>query len=179
MVSRTKLENIYGLVFNLINLSLYILAAVASMMKAIVEYYNVSQVLTCVYAFVLSLLLAVMELIKFDIVSYYFRFLTLYRGRASLLILLGSIILSSNAHSFLLATGILNLVFGAIYIILSFIPTTPIPKPVNENWQNWKEYSAEGLDLERPTRNEDILDNASKLKMSMLEKPQHGKVNSV
>lgn len=50
MVSRTKLENIYDLVFNLINLSLYILAAVASMMKAIVEHSDVSQVLTCVYA---------------------------------------------------------------------------------------------------------------------------------
>lgn len=69
---------------------------------------------------------------------------------------MGSIILSSNTHPFLLAAGILHLVFGNIYIILSFIPTTPIPKPTNENWQNWKEYSAEGLDLERPTRNENV-----------------------
>lgn len=36
---------------------------------------------------VLSLALIVMELISFDTISYYCRFLTLYRGRASLLIL--------------------------------------------------------------------------------------------
>ncbi|GAN08456.1 hypothetical protein MAM1_0205c07968 [Mucor ambiguus] len=179
MVSRTKLENIYGLVFNLINLSLYLLAAIASLMKAIVAPSSVSQVLTCVYALILSLALLVMESKSFDMAVYYFRFFTLYRGRAMLAILLGSIVLSNSEHLFLLAAGILNLVFGLTYLVLSFIPQTPVPRPVYDNWQNWKEYSAEGLDLERPVDSSNMMDSANRLKMSMLEKPQQSKVNPI
>ncbi|KAF1807721.1 COPI associated protein-domain-containing protein [Mucor lusitanicus] len=176
MASKTKLENIYGLVFNAINLSLYLLAAAASLMKAIVEHSSVSQVLTCVYAFILSLVLVVMESKSCDMAVYYFKFLTLYRGRAMLVIF---IILGNSEHSFLLAAGILNLMFGLLYLVLSFIPQTPIPRPVYDNWQNWKEYSAEGLDLERPANDSNMMDNAARLKMSMLEKPQQSKINPV
>ncbi|RCH89822.1 hypothetical protein CU097_011608 [Rhizopus azygosporus] len=41
--------------------------------------------------------------------------------------------------------------------------------PVTESWQNWQEYSAEGLDLDRPS--EGMVDNAARLKLSMIEKP--------
>lgn len=37
-------------------------------------------------------------------------------------------------------------------MILSFIPSIFLPKPVTENWQNWQEYSAEGLGLDRPVK---------------------------
>ncbi|KAL9549929.1 hypothetical protein MBANPS3_004987 [Mucor bainieri] len=120
-----------------------------------------------------------MESKSHDMAVYYFRFFTLYRGRALLLILLGSIILGNNEHAFLLAAGILNLVFGLVYLVLSFVPQTPIPRPVYDNWQNWKEYSAEGLDLERPADDSDMMDSATRLKMSMLEKPQQSKINPI
>lgn len=46
--------------------------------------------------------------------------------------------------------GTLNLVMGMIHMILSFVPSFPPPNPVMINWQNWKDFSAEGLDLARP-----------------------------
>ena len=46
--------------------------------------------------------------------------------------------------------GTLNLVVGFMYIILSFVSSFPPPNPIVINWQNWKDFSAEGLDLERP-----------------------------
>ncbi|KAI8988280.1 hypothetical protein BDF20DRAFT_814866 [Mycotypha africana] len=104
----------------------------ASMMKAIVEHQSVSQILTCIYAFLLAAWLIAMETKSMDIPIYYFRIFTLYRG-----------------------PGILNLSFGVIYFILSFVPGAPTPRHANENWQNWKEYSAEGLDLERPPTKQD------------------------
>lgn len=62
---------------------------------------------------------------------------------------LGSVVIS-NKHTFLLVTGILNLLIGLLYWIISFLPSCPCPKSATESWQNWQEYSAEGMDLDKP-----------------------------
>lgn len=50
-----------------------------------------------------------------------------------------------------IVAGTLNLTMGLVYIIMSFItPEFIPPNPMTINWQNWKDFSAEGLDLSRP-----------------------------
>lgn len=49
MFSKTKVENILGLGFNTINLSLYLVAMATTVMKAVVQHPDVSQILTCIY----------------------------------------------------------------------------------------------------------------------------------
>ena len=50
-----------------------------------------------------------------------------------------------------IVAGTLNLSLGLVYMIMSFIiPSFPPPNPISINWQNWKDFSAEGLDLARP-----------------------------
>ncbi|GAA5807856.1 hypothetical protein MFLAVUS_001235 [Mucor flavus] len=150
MFSRTKVENILGLGFNTLNLSLFLMTMAASVMKAVMEYRDISHLLTCVYGFILCSWLIVMETKNFQVNFQYFGLFTLYRGK-------------------------INLSFGLIYMAISFIPSFPIPKPIIENWQNWQEYSAEGLDLDRPKNNVD--NAAARLRKSMIEIPQHSKLN--
>ncbi|KAI9359782.1 hypothetical protein BD770DRAFT_442374 [Pilaira anomala] len=93
--------------------------------------------------------------------------------------LLGGIIFSL-LHPFILFTASADLIMGLVYMLLSFFPSTPFPRTMIENWQNWQEYSAEGLDLDRPERkNNDVDDdNAARLRKSMLETPPRSKSNS-
>ncbi|CAO3703169.1 unnamed protein product [Rhizopus stolonifer] len=140
----------------------------ATMMKMITEHKDVSQILTCIYTLFLSgILLCITEIKTFDIVVNNFKFVSTLGGKCVLLLLIGSVVIS-NTRTFLLVTGILDLLFGLFYLILSFTSTCPMPKPVAENWQNWQEYSAEGMDLDRPNEG---MDNATRLKLSMVEKP--------
>ncbi|PHZ09053.1 uncharacterized protein RHIMIDRAFT_51900 [Rhizopus microsporus ATCC 52813] len=151
MFSKTKVENIVCLGFNFINTCLYIITMAASMMKMVIEHKDVSQILTCIYIFFLSgIILGLTEIKPFRIISDHCRLVLTHKGKGLLLILLGSVVIS-NSHTFLLATGILDLIIGCIYFILSFISSCPVPRPVTESWQNWQEYSAEGLDLDRPS----------------------------
>ncbi|ORE22856.1 hypothetical protein BCV71DRAFT_171131 [Rhizopus microsporus] len=121
----------------------------ASMMKMVIEHKDVSQILTCIYTFFLSgIILGLTEIKSFRIISDHCRLALTHKGKA---------------------TGILDLIIGCIYFILSFISSCPVPRPVTESWQNWQEYSAEGLDLDRPS--EGMVDNAARLKLSMIEKP--------
>ncbi|KAI8068949.1 hypothetical protein BDF21DRAFT_425805 [Thamnidium elegans] len=173
MFSKTKIENILGLGFNALNLSLYLMTMAASVMKAVMEYRDISHILTCIYGFILCSWLIVMETKTFQVNFQYFGLFTLYRGKSIIFLLLGSIIFST-LHVFILVAGIVNLSFGLIYMTISFIPSFPLPKPIIENWQNWQEYSAEGLDLDRPKNN---FDNAARLRKSMIEIPQHSKLN--
>ncbi|KAG2200055.1 hypothetical protein INT47_007700 [Mucor saturninus] len=106
----------------------------------------------------------------FDSVLHDFRFFTSYRGRSVILLLLGSIVFSLS-HLVLLVVSVTLFSFGFIYMILSFIPTAFSAKPIVENWQNWQEYSAEGLDLDRPMNQKNSIDNATRLKLSMIERP--------
>lgn len=73
---------------------------------------------------------------------------TLYR--------LGGIIFSL-LHPFILFTASADLTMGLGYMLISFFPSTPSPRTMIENWQNWQEYSAEGLDLDRPERKVKII----------------------
>lgn len=49
-----------------------------------------------------------------------------------------------------IVAGTFNLTVGLVYMIMSFIHSFPPPNPIVINWQNWKDFSAEGLDLARP-----------------------------
>lgn len=49
MFSKTKVENILGLGLNALNLSLYLMTMAASVMKAVMEYRDVSHIMTCTY----------------------------------------------------------------------------------------------------------------------------------
>jgi hypothetical protein len=61
----------------------------------------------------------------------------------------GCIVLDTSVLNII--AGTLCLVFGCMYIILSFVTSFPPPNAMTINWQNWKDFSAEGLDLIRPS----------------------------
>ncbi|ORY93874.1 COPI associated protein-domain-containing protein [Syncephalastrum racemosum] len=147
MVSRTKVENMLSLVLNGINLSLYALVIVACIYKAIQTDF--SQIVLCIYGGLIAALLVVNEIKTFEISLYYFRFLSVYRGRGMIFIFFGCLVLDENVLG--ITAGTLTFAMGLIYMIMSFIPTAfPPPNAIVINWQNWKDFSAEGLDLARP-----------------------------
>ncbi|KAG0745694.1 hypothetical protein G6F57_009018 [Rhizopus arrhizus] len=145
----------------------------ASMMKMITEHEDVSQILTCTYTLLLSGTLLVTEIKSFHIILDLFKLALTHKGKSLILILLGSVVIS-NKHTFLLVTGILNLLIGLLYWIISFLPSCPCPKSATESWQNWQEYSAEGMDLDKPDTG---VDNATRLKLSMIDKPLKAKLD--
>lgn len=49
-----------------------------------------------------------------------------------------------------IVVGTLVLATGLLYIIMSFLSNFPQQQPININWRNWNDFSAEGLDLPHP-----------------------------
>ncbi|EIE82343.1 hypothetical protein RO3G_07048 [Rhizopus delemar RA 99-880] len=125
----------------------------ASMMKMITEHEDVSQILTCTYTLLLSGTLLVTEIKSFHIILDLFKLALTHKGKI---------------------TGILDLLIGLLYWIISFLPSCPCPKSAIESWQNWQEYSAEGMDLDKPDTG---VDNATRLKLSMIDKPLKAKLD--
>lgn len=68
----------------------------------------------------------------------------------------GCIIL--HTKPFNIIVGILSWTVGLLYLIISFAPDRFNPNTLIVNWQTWKDFSAEGLDLANP---------ATKLGLSM------------
>ncbi|KAI8877972.1 hypothetical protein K501DRAFT_288120 [Backusella circina FSU 941] len=120
----------------------------ASIMKIAVEHTNPSQVMCCIYSFFLAALLIPVEFKTIEKISSNVQFNTNYRGRGVIIGLFGCIVLGS--HVFLLVAGILDLIFGFACIVFSFLSALPAPKSIINNWQNWEDFCAEGLDLDRP-----------------------------
>ncbi|KAJ2959454.1 hypothetical protein NQZ79_g5093 [Umbelopsis isabellina] len=81
-------------------------------------------------------------------VSENFRFLGLNLGRGLLFLFFGCVIL--DTVSFNIIVGILSWTVGLLYMIISFVPNIPHPNALIINWQTWKEFSSEGLDLYNP-----------------------------
>ncbi|KAI7852991.1 hypothetical protein BDC45DRAFT_570530 [Circinella umbellata] len=91
----------------------------------------------CIYGGIIAALLVINEMKAIEISLTYAYFLATYRGR--------------NKSILNIVAGTLNLSLGLVYMIMSFIiPSFPPPNPISINWQNWKDFSAEGLDLARP-----------------------------
>ncbi|KAI8367563.1 COPI associated protein-domain-containing protein [Radiomyces spectabilis] len=146
MLSRTKVENILSLMLNGINIGLYLLVIAAAILKAIDG--NFSQIVMCIYGIVIAILLIINEVKSSEIALQYFRFLSIYKGRGMILIFFGCLVLDFGVANII--AGTLNLGFGFAYMILSYVSSFPPPNPIMINWQNWKDFSAEGLDLARP-----------------------------
>ncbi|KAI8099799.1 COPI associated protein-domain-containing protein [Halteromyces radiatus] len=146
MISRTKAENILTLTLNCINIILYLLVIVSVIMKSL--HADFSQIMVGIYGGVIAAVLVVNEVKPSDISLTYFRFVSIYSGRGMIFIFFGCISLDFGVLN--IVTGTLCLVFGCIYIILSFVTNFPPPNAMIINWQNWKDFSAEGLDLARP-----------------------------
>ncbi|KAJ2964378.1 hypothetical protein NQZ79_g579 [Umbelopsis isabellina] len=60
----------------------------------------------------------------------------------------GCLVLAEDVLNIIVGT--LTLCLGLFYVILSFISSIPPPNSLVINWQNWKDFSAEGLDIVRP-----------------------------
>ncbi|KAI9259882.1 hypothetical protein BY458DRAFT_576893 [Sporodiniella umbellata] len=132
------------------------MTAAGAMMKMVTEHTDVAQILSCIYVLLVSLMLSIIEIVSVYPLEDPLAALATLRGKAF--------------HTFLLAIGILDLLIGALYGLLSFLSACPQPRPAIENWQNWQEYSSEGMDLDRPMERKGM-DNATRLKQSMIEKP--------
>ncbi|KAI9322407.1 hypothetical protein BX666DRAFT_1894554 [Dichotomocladium elegans] len=146
-ISRTKIEHILSLVLNGINMSLCLLVIVACVFKSINGSF--SEIVICIYGGIIAALCIINEAVSFDISFEYFRFLSIYRGRSMVFIFFGCLVLDNSVVN--IVAGTLNLTMGSVYMIMSFItPAFVPPNPVSINWQNWKDFSAEGLDLPRP-----------------------------
>ncbi|CDS03027.1 hypothetical protein LRAMOSA00429 [Lichtheimia ramosa] len=146
-LSRTKVENILSLTFNGINIALCLLVIAAAIIKAIKG--NFSQIVMCIYGGVVAALFIINEVISSELSFRYFYFLATYRGRGLIFIFFGCLVLDDTVVN--IVAGTLNLTMGLVYIIMSFItPEFIPPNPMTINWQNWKDFSAEGLDLSRP-----------------------------
>jgi hypothetical protein len=52
--------------------------------------------------------------------------------------------------SFNIIVGILSWTVGLLYLIISFVPNIAPPNALIINWQTWKDFSSEGLDLYNP-----------------------------
>ncbi|KAI9306050.1 COPI associated protein-domain-containing protein [Cunninghamella echinulata] len=146
MVSRTKIENILTLALNCTNIALYLLVITAVIYKSINA--NFSQVVIAIYGGVMAIALIINEVKPVNLFMEYFRFLSLYSGRGLIFIFFGCIALDSGVLNIISAT--IFFVFGCLFIILQYVPSFPPPIAMSINWQNWKDYSAEGLDLTRP-----------------------------
>jgi hypothetical protein len=55
-----------------------------------------------------------------------------------------------DTKSFNVIVGILSWTVGLLYLIISFAPDRFKPNALIVNWQTWKDFSAEGLDLANP-----------------------------
>ncbi|CAO3663297.1 unnamed protein product [Umbelopsis ramanniana] len=154
MISRTKIENITSLTFNFINITLYILITTAAVTKSIGG--NFADIVVCVYTAVATTFLILNEVRSPAFVVEYFRFLCINQGRGLLFLFFGCIIL--HTKPFNIIVGILSWTVGLLYLIISFAPDRFNPNALIVNWQTWKDFSAEGLDLANP---------ATKLGLSM------------
>ncbi|KAI7864609.1 COPI associated protein-domain-containing protein [Spinellus fusiger] len=154
MPSRTKIENIMSLTLNAVNISLYLLVIAATIVKCIGA--NFSFIVMGIYGVIIAALLVVNEFRQFRISLDYFLFLSLYRGRGMILIFFGCLVLDTAVVNII--AGTLNLSFGFMYIIMSYLSRYPCLKPIVINWQNWNDFSAEGLDLIRPKTTHSMLD---------------------
>ncbi|KAI9018077.1 COPI associated protein-domain-containing protein [Phycomyces nitens] len=146
MLSRTKVENILSLGLNGMNISLYLLVIASTIVKCLNA--NFSQIVMGIYGIIIAALLVVNEFHLSNVSIDYFPFLSLYRGRGMVLIFFGCLVLDVAVVNII--AGTLNLAFGFLYIIMSYIPSYPPLRPIGINWQNWKDFSAEGLDLIGP-----------------------------
>ncbi|KAH8550664.1 COPI associated protein-domain-containing protein [Umbelopsis sp. PMI_123] len=146
MISRTKIENITSLTFNVINITLYVLITTAAVTKSIGG--NFADIVVCVYTAVATTFLILNEIRSPAFVNEYFRFLCINQGRGLLFLFFGCVIL--DTISFNIIVGILSWTVGLLYLIISFAPDRFHPNALIVNWQTWKDFSAEGLDLANP-----------------------------
>lgn len=70
---------------------------------------------------------------------------------------------------FNIIVGTLTLCWGLFYVILSFISSIPPPNSLVINWQNWKDFSAEGLDISRPRHS--TLESAAAIQLKAPSRP--------
>ncbi|KAG2222620.1 hypothetical protein INT45_008284 [Circinella minor] len=146
-ISRTKVENILSLTLNGINILFCLLVIAACIYKCIQAEFSV--IVMCIYGGIIAALLVINEMKAIEISLTYAYFLATYRGRSLIFIFFGCLILDKGVLN--IVAGTLNLSLGLVYMIMSFIiPSFPPPNPISINWQNWKDFSAEGLDLARP-----------------------------
>ncbi|KAI8977555.1 COPI associated protein-domain-containing protein [Mycotypha africana] len=148
MISRSKMEHILCLFLNGLNIVLYIFIIIAIVFKC-KQDKRFGDITVGIYTIVLALLLIVNELKEFAISTKYLCFLATYKGRGLLIAFFGCLVLNTGVIN--ITVGTLVLVVGIIYVIIPHLsPVFPPPHPITVNWRNWKDYSAEGLDLPNP-----------------------------
>ncbi|KAG2183328.1 hypothetical protein INT43_006333 [Umbelopsis isabellina] len=146
MLSRTKIENVTCLSLNFINIAFYLLVIAAASYKCVDS--NFSQIVLCIYGDIIAAALVINEIRSPILTQEYFRFLCIYRGRGLVFFFFGCLVLAKDVLNIIVGT--LTLCLGLFYVILSFISSIPPPNSLVINWQNWKDFSAEGLDILRP-----------------------------
>ncbi|KAI8577680.1 hypothetical protein K450DRAFT_251220 [Umbelopsis ramanniana AG] len=146
MLSKTKIENVTCLALNFLNILLYLLVIAAACYKCINS--NFSQIVLSIYGAIIAAALTINEIQSPLLTQEYFRFMCIYRGRGLIFFFFGCLVLGEEVLNIIVGT--LTLSWGLFYIILSFIASIPPPNSLVINWQNWKDFSAEGLDLSRP-----------------------------
>ncbi|KAI8136666.1 COPI associated protein-domain-containing protein [Fennellomyces sp. T-0311] len=131
-----------------------------------------SEIVICIYGGIMAALLVVNEVKATELSLKYAYFLATYRGRSMVFIFFGCLVLDTSVVN--IVAGTLNLAMGLVYMIMSFIiPSFPPPNPISINWQNWKDFSAEGLDLARPKHISVESNMAIRLKSPPPPTPQH------
>ncbi|OZJ01950.1 hypothetical protein BZG36_05122 [Bifiguratus adelaidae] len=147
-LSRTKLENILALWLNMWTIILYLLAITAAMFNII--YGSFSVIVVNVYISVLAAALIINEIKEAGFVQEHFKFLCTFAGRGLIFIFLGCITLQSRVLNII--TTLLNITTGIFFFLISFTEATPRLACISFNWQIWKDFSAEGLDLPQVTK---------------------------
>ena len=95
-------------------------------------FYSVLHVVISVYIIIFGVFIALFAIFFPSIVSVYFGFYRVWWGRGLLFIFLSGIVLTNAIIN--VATAVLLLVFGIIFIVLHFIPIIPSPKPLINVW---------------------------------------------
>ncbi|KAI9258101.1 COPI associated protein-domain-containing protein [Phascolomyces articulosus] len=148
IISRTKIEDIIGFMFNGLNVLFCLLVIGAGIYKSI--HSGFADIVICIYGGIIAALMIVNEIKSIEVSEKYFLFLTTYRGRSMIFIFFGCVVLDSSIVN--IVAGTLNLCLGLLYMILSFITISsfPQPRPISGNQDIWNDYSADGMDLGRP-----------------------------
>ncbi|KAL1924948.1 uncharacterized protein VTP21DRAFT_4602 [Calcarisporiella thermophila] len=161
-LSKTKLENGLLLFFNFLNVFLFLTTAAAAIINCVTGHF--AQIVLNIYVCIICFLLVINEVKAPALVQEYFRFLHTRRGHGFLFLFFGCLVVQE--HPFNLTIGIFNFISGLFLILLSYTRHCPPINSLTFNWQNWKDFSSEGLDLPRPRVSNQITESMASVHLN-------------
>ncbi|KAJ9060415.1 hypothetical protein DSO57_1031126 [Entomophthora muscae] len=140
LVSRIFNLNSLSILFNFYNLSIYALVLVAS----IVKFMHVEKNILVINSFsgIICTLCIFSEFHLSKLAYDYFRFITTYRGRGALYLILGFIVLDQD-DTFFLVTTYYTVSAGLLFLILSFVPHILPLNDLKTNYHAYQQYIEE------------------------------------